>query len=446
MKICIYIPGLGEAFNSQSVLSYATRFMHELDNNNPDPKVKYELKVEKIKYADSDEAQTNKVSIIEIKANQRYTTYQFYDFSYTATLTSDYKSYNVLIKSLFLGVVILKKLPLVFWRLFFPSGTGYFMKRMRLQSFYAFLLLTILALGGMFLLPSAIGFIVDKLKPTAFANMVWLKRFFDAILSLSALLIALVPTSKDLISSLATEFVCVNYYLETGSRKQAVLGRFDSLIEYIYQNENPDKLHMHAYSFGSIIALDYIFPNESRPPMRLTQFMESFITIGCPYEFISTYYTDYFKGRNISLAKQLKWYNVFSSSDALASNFRRDAQHKEAEYTFANSNKADFPEPINVPYEIIGPKGFSIVNFLLLYFLRAHSMYWDHTSDAQSCERNIYYKLKDDNLLTITPEISNTNHTNETGPNLPIQKNPLEQVAGDGMVELKNYTQQTKSN
>ncbi|PWT74966.1 MAG: hypothetical protein C5B59_10060, partial [Bacteroidetes bacterium] len=196
--------------------------------------------------------------------------------------------------------------------------------------------------------------------------------------------------------SIATEFVCVNYYLEAGNRKLAILGQLNSLIEAIYETEvaqslAPSPLQIHGYSFGTIIAIDALFPFGNPPAEKVTDNTETLYTIGCPYEFISSYYPGYFDNRNGSVGKRMKWFNIFTNSDALSSNFRKDDKSGPAEYSFGNNK--DIPSPENLAYEIIPKKKFRLFDFAMLYFLRAHDLYWDGADTFESCASLIFRKV-----------------------------------------------------
>src|SRR5579859_2035870 len=242
MTNCIYIAGLGEAFSEQDIVHCVTRFKNELDFNDPDPANKYEIKQEQIQYGGDEKYLTSRLSITRKKGQGEDVIYRFYDFDFKPVLLEEYKKASIFYKSLLLFWVIVRKIPLAVWRLFAKSGTGYFMVRMRIQALYAIVLLGILGLSGLLLLPAAVTFIVEKMQVIHLNNLKffnehttllrmteWLKNIFHVVLSVSALLIALVPVSKTFITSLATEFVCVSNYLETGSRKQAIIGQLNTL-------------------------------------------------------------------------------------------------------------------------------------------------------------------------------------------------------------------------
>ena len=50
---------------------------------------------------------------------------------------------------------------------------------------------------------------------------------------------------------MATEFASVDRYLDNGEKSQLILGNLDLLIEYIVEEEQQPKIHLHCYSFGS---------------------------------------------------------------------------------------------------------------------------------------------------------------------------------------------------
>src|SRR5690606_20778679 len=80
------------------------------------------------------------------------------------------------------------------------------------------------------------------------------------VVSFTAILILVVPNANLLITNLATEFVCANDYIEHGARKQVLQGNLELLVNYITENEENCKIHFHSYSFGSLLAIDYIYP------------------------------------------------------------------------------------------------------------------------------------------------------------------------------------------
>jgi len=403
MKVAIYLPGLGEAFEDISVVRYAELLANEIDQNNNVASISYKIKVEKVKYATDENCSSNKVSIISNTNGSEKTEYIIYDFCYSALLTEEFKSRNILMKSFLLLWVVITKFPLLILRIFsFKKG---FSLKFRLQSLWAIFCFLIIALLGITLIPGSINLL--KEVSHTHTNLLhlfhykWMIRLVQLIntyskwaVAIVAIIFSLTPSSKDVFTSLATEFVAANYYLEMGERKQIILGHLQKLLEHISETEGEEtKIHFHSYSFGSVIAIDFLFPYGNILANRTKQMTEAMITIGCPYDFFSTYYNGYFTERVDDL-KGIKWYNVYSIVDALGSNFRDNNDSIESTYSFINGFM-----PLNFQYELNHLSKSSFSGVIMFYFIRAHKLYWDKTSTSESCIRLFYTKMHEDGLI-----------------------------------------------
>ena len=122
---------------------------------------------------------------------------------------------------------------------------------------------------------------------------------------------------------------------------------------------------------------------------------EALITIGTPFDFINSYYPNYYLQRSTALENKIKWLNVYSVADALASNFRKDNQIGEAQFGINGTSL----KPINVNYEVVRLNEYNFSDFLMLSSLKAHAMYWAEDLNGQSCASHIYLALKKEELL-----------------------------------------------
>lgn len=396
-KIGIYISGLGQSFFQESVEKYATRFKNELNYNSLG--VKYDLKTEKITYSDDNESTV--VSIIETKDNKENIVYKFYDFKYRDSLTKNFKSYNILFKNLLLLLLVVKKFPLLLRRLFIfdsYSRTG--------QTFYVFSIFFVISLAILFLIPSSFVFVKDFIlkylidkpetkqivnKDTVTTILNFLSNFsIMFIVPVTTLLLLIVPESKTIVTNLATEFASLDNYIQYGEQSQCILGNMDLLIEYIVEHESDSEIHIHSYSFGTILAYDLLFPIGNVPSTNSKERIKLLITIGSPYEFVKAYYPNFYNNRSLIMEDRVQWINVYSISDAFATNFRKDGVIGPSEFGILHSKLS----PINLNYEIAPVQKFSLFNFITLYHLKIHQHYWDKTSQGQSCMRMIYNEMK----------------------------------------------------
>ena len=396
-KIGIYISGLGQSFFQESVEKYATRFKNELNYNSLG--VKYDLKTEKITYSDDNESTV--VSIIETKDNKENIVYKFYDFKYRDSLTKNFKSYNILFKNILLLLLVVKKFPLLLRRLFVfdsYSRTG--------QTFYVFSIFFVISLAILFLIPSSFFFVKDFIlkylidkpetkqivnKDTVTTVLNFLSNFsIMFIVPVTTLLLLIVPESKTIVTDLATEFASLDNYIQYGEQSQCILGNMDLLIEYIVEHESDSEIHIHSYSFGTILAYDLLFPIGNVPSTNSKERIKLLITIGSPYEFVKAYYPNFYDNRSLIMEDRIQWLNVYSISDAFATNFRKDGVIGPSEFGILHSKLS----PINLNYEIAPVQKFSLFNFITLYHLKIHQHYWDKNSQGQSCMRMIYNEMK----------------------------------------------------
>lgn len=412
MKTGIFIPGLGEAFPGTTIKGYAQRLANEMDYANP-IHLKYFTTEEHFEY--TEDCSTDCITIWSKDGEVTERKYRLYDFSYAKTLTKDYEEKNVITQCLLIFKTIFLKSPLLFKRLFKANLWGYQSKRLRLLSFYTFGLFLIMALAGISLIPAVItmieeifnnktlpGIIAKNEEITEFAVVT--KKLILGFASFILLGLSFFSSAQKRISNFATEFCCVDNYLELGKRKQALLGNINALVEFIAEKEYAEmsdkndefKLDFHAYSFGSILALDLLYPFGSSPVSRIAKSTACLITIGCPYEYIESYYPLYFKNRDTQTVAIKKWYNVLSIADALSSNFRNDSNPSPALYTFSEGG----PIAENIQYEVspADPSGFW--NFISLYSLKAHQFYWQEHAGGHSCLKEIYARLVKDKMIS----------------------------------------------
>ena len=395
-KTGIYIAGLGQSFVQESVEKYATRFKNELSYTTTGKT--YEVKSEKITY--SDERESTVVSIIEINGEKKTILYKFFEFDYRKLLIEKFNGYNILFKNFFLFILVVKKFPMLLKRLFVNDSynrTG--------QTFYVFTIFFIISSAILFLIPSTLVFVKDSLpsitiqKQSLFYSFL---HFFEPfyiyfskisivlIVPVTTFLMLIVPESKTIVTTLATEFACVDDYIEYGGQSQIILGNLDLLVDYIAENENKSKIQIHSYSFGTILALDHLFPIGTEPNNNSKNLIEILVTIATPYEFINAYYPRFYENRNLDMQDKIKWINVYSISDALATNYRKDSLIGQSEHGIKNSNL----KPININYEISTVQPFGLLNFLTLYHLKKHQHYWDISVQGRSCLQMIYKEIK----------------------------------------------------
>jgi hypothetical protein len=404
MRVGIYIDGLGQAAKKESVSSYAMRLKDQYRFHTSG--TSYECKIEKVTYGGDQEATV--VSLVEDTAGVQQIIYKLYEFKYADLLTMEFNRKNTLRKSTALLWVVIKKAPVLFKRLF--SRNNY---DAPFTTFTIFLMFFLLAAAIIFTIPAALGLLLNFVGEQAVVDFIkdhsWLDRLIHSVgltkpriersvqffVSLIAIVLLIIPNANVLVMALATELVCANSYLEFGHTKQNIQGRMDQLVEFIVENEKEVELHFHAYSFGSVIALDYLFPYGTPVSGNKLQSTKALITIGSPVAFVNAYYTGYFEQRDQALDSKVSWLNVYSIHDPLGSNFRKDSKSGPAEFGVSSATI----KPLNLNYEIIKPVKQNIFNFFLFNDLKMHGQYWGEQVSSNSCLGIIYLEMKQQGLL-----------------------------------------------
>lgn len=406
-KIGIYITGLGQSIDNETVEKYAERLKNELSSKTDD--TYYHLKIEKKIYPVDKEC--TRVSIYkkdkkhkENKNIDGELIYKVYDFHYHKILTDKFERYNIVIKNLLLLGLVLKKFPQITLGLF--NGNGF---SRPLQTLYAFIILLTISLCVLFLIPGCIELIISNTSANSIiknnineflcffkidysfskSSFNTISNYTRKILSITTLILLFAPQSKMILTSLATEFSCVDNYITYGDQSQILLGNLDQLIEYIAENETDPEIHFHTYSFGSILAIDALFPiAKIAPSDNIQKLVKLLITIGNPFEFINAYYPTFYNNRCEIMKNELAWLNIYSIADVFSTNYRRDGKRGDAEFGIKDITLI----PENINYEITSDRS-GIIAFFSLHSIRMHKCYWDPSTIGQSCMKVLLSNL-----------------------------------------------------
>jgi hypothetical protein len=182
-------------------------------------------------------------------------------------------------------------------------------------------------------------------------------------------------------------------YLDEGPARASCTGKFNALLEHVLES-NPSRVDVVAYSLGSLVALDSLYPPQGCPNTRVGN-VSTLTTIGCPFDFVRTFWDEYFDGRT-STAPKLKWLNVYSPVDLLGSNFANDDGLKEKATRGINgssrsvvdsaSSGASAMPNANLFYDPMGRREMLLWHAIVFEGFIAHSRYWVADQlDAESC-------------------------------------------------------------
>ncbi len=390
MAVGIYISGLEQATDNETVEKYAARYVKELENATFD--YLYYTKIEKTYY--HNQRSSLVIKIFEYaketeKSDSDNLVYKLYDFEYSEQLNQNYQSKNLLFKNISLLLLVVRRFPMILINLFKKSTY-----KKGVKTIYMFLLFFIMSLAVLSLLPLLImtfdnTFAIDSFNSMNPKNGLALAIKYGILLTITFILF--MPESNIILTKIAGEFITLESYIHNKEQKQSIRENLNELIEYIVKHENNSKIHFHTYSFGSIIALDTLFPIDAAPSKNSQSRVNLLVTIGAPYEFINNYYPNFYKNRNDIMTKKVQWINVYSLLDAFASNFRYDNKAGEANYGILNKQEI----PININYEITQKTNRNVFDFLALKQIYMHESYWDDSKSGQSCTRLIFFKMRE---------------------------------------------------
>ncbi|HYH78774.1 MAG TPA: hypothetical protein VEX86_03235 [Longimicrobium sp.] len=235
---------------------------------------------------------------------------------------------------------------------------------------------------------------------------------------------------RNALSEAAPALSSVTDYLAAGSHRNEIIGELARLINHLDESPPDDRpyrnIHIAAYSFGSVVAIDALFQSETAVSPRFAR-IHTLITIGSPFDFIRTFWPNYFTERRARPGTPVRWINVFSEVDVLGSNFldepswgekrryrRAPAAEKrkiELEWTTSLAQGVDLrdagmrrpADEDNVPFGPGQSGNLSLADWARLAGFRVHAVYWDRQSPAAvSCFEPIVTRLyADDTELRV---------------------------------------------
>ena len=407
----VFLPGMagGVAVN-QKIDVLCRRIAAALDSNADDRTITFSHKVHALENLKTFKGE---VGTIYRQDDQGDTpVIDVYMLDYRQTLIERYENRNLLVKT----GLLLAALPGGVARILGAMITRRTSKsrQEKLQLLYAIGILCLLIVYVAILIGALASLIDDSnvlakvlpgTKLTEFFK--WFSKVSQWIVVLGAVLLLFLPPKfnfKERIGQAAVDYLCLVYYLNLGEQRNTIVGRLETFIDEISRisgterKKGPGKgyrhIHLFSYSFGSIIALDALFP-AGRSPGRPLRDIHTLVTIGCPFDFVRTFWSSYFdKRREYAKDHPARWLNVYSPLDVLASNFRNDSQIGDASISIRAeelSANADAPAPSNVRFhEGLDHSQLSFSDSLTLLGLRAHSMYWSSKAEV---ERNCFSEL-----------------------------------------------------
>lgn len=178
----------------------------------------------------------------------------------------------------------------------------------------------------------------------------------------------------------------VTRYLAAGEGASDVRGAFAALLQHVLEQKVDGgcyaRVHVIGYSFGSVLALDALFPC-MQADAHLAR-VDSLTTIGCPFDLVRTYWPSYFAGRHAARGgAPATWLNVYAAADVLGSTFA--ASGKGAPPGIALTDRRVRAPDLLLRYGPAPEVGNrSLTEQLTLVGFRSHRTYWERAG-SDSC-------------------------------------------------------------
>lgn len=190
---------------------------------------------------------------------------------------------------------------------------------------------------------------------------------------LGAALGALMPGWRNAVERASDRYLASMRYLWTAGPRNDMRGDVMTMLERICERPDIRDVHVLGYGFGSLVALDALFPGSSPPSPRLDR-VATLITIGCPLDLVRTLQPGYPLHRTLRPASQPRWVNVYEPVDVLGSNFRDDDAVGEPTRGLVGDDGSERTPEESVPWN--RGESLTFVSGILLASLRVHAQYW----------------------------------------------------------------------
>jgi hypothetical protein len=329
-----------------------------------------------------------------------------YRYEYLSTLHDTLERRNILSKAILLLVAAVIFTSFAIWAFITRSGRN----QARLTSAQLILASAILSIGALYIFDLFLAVlellvkageeahaewiaqlpVVGGLLPYAGAALDWTHRFdwapavgaIGAAIWLALRWFGHRPESY--FHRMVLEYVAVVFYLTWGLRRDEIRRSLAETIDRLTTQSasNYQRVYIAAYSFGAVVAADFLFPQcadgERDRGTHVARKIGAFISIGFPYEAIRAVWPNYFSNRCSSSALADGWLNIYAPVDVLGS--RLEPRHPDG-------GADGFQVPTAASSECVAPRdqeyrgrfGTKLSDWQRLKYVgfRAHAAYWE---------------------------------------------------------------------
>jgi hypothetical protein len=203
---------------------------------------------------------------------------------------------------------------------------------------------------------------------------------------IGATVAAFIPKVRDRVNQLGATLAAASSYLRVARGQQEIVGGFQKLVAKLNDSGQYESIRVLSYSFGSIVALDTLYPTTGRPPRSLDA-VTSLVTIGCPVDFAMAMRKNWLSDRSKRDHSPEIWLNIYSKIDLLGSDFTRRTKlwgdTSEQISMLSQSSPGAVVHPTSTHHWNLGVEP-TWGNLLEFYGFSSHGMYWGSDSKVDS--------------------------------------------------------------
>lgn len=318
-------------------------------------------------------------AIIRTDNDQDRAEFDVYEYAWSDHVRDSWEERNVLSRALLTLMVLIRARGFL---AYFNKAPGRAEKG-RLQ--LAIAILAIIAAAGY--LAIVVWSFVDAVT-RGLTEPISMPQWLTVVLTSAG--IAGLPQLKTRFSTVGAGLVAMNTYLRTGDQRGRLMHGLADLAEQLREDDRYDEVTIIGYSFGSILAIDALFPKE-HPPERSFEKVTKLVTIGSAYDFVLATAPRYLQDRHATEGTPRRWVNVYAPIDLLGSDFKEQpTRHDSPGITVARTAGPGERTHDVAPNESLrydNGTHVDLANALALYGFVAHGAYWgpDDTPD-----RNVF--------------------------------------------------------
>jgi hypothetical protein len=197
-------------------------------------------------------------------------------------------------------------------------------------------------------------------------------------------------TWRAFIAMFARDPLCMLEYLtregRSGGIADRVIARVDKAIAFAQQHHPTAKIHVVAYSFGTIVTYDWLFPRNGDTAGTAQRAVNSFIALGFPFRMIMTFWRRYFEDERSFTSLPLKRVINCSLQQDLVGTKVPDGNGMKSALASVPNGLTEFEDTLPANYQSTHWIAVSLrrMGLVVLDGVHAHASYFGFREDFSS--------------------------------------------------------------